>query len=86
MDTLLRDLRNFIQISTQDQEPTETLDANKVLQISLANLATAIEESGATIVTTELPLLHMHEFELEQILQKSYRERDSIPWHRVTPD
>jgi light-regulated signal transduction histidine kinase (bacteriophytochrome) len=69
MDTLLRDLRIFTQVSTQDQDPTEDLDANKVLQISLANLAAAIEESGAAIVSTALPPLRMHEFELEQILQ-----------------
>jgi light-regulated signal transduction histidine kinase (bacteriophytochrome) len=55
MDTLLRDLRIFTQVSTQEQEPEEDLDANKVLQMCLANLAAVIKESGATIAKHHTP-------------------------------
>jgi len=69
MEQLLQDLRAYTLVSTSNQEPTEYLDANSALQKALANLEAEINESGATVTSTSLPRVLIHEFQLEQLFQ-----------------
>ena len=69
METLLRDLRTYTQMSMEEHEPSEDLDAGEVLNKALANLELSIKESGAAITRTALPRIRMYEFQLQQIFQ-----------------
>jgi hypothetical protein len=83
METLLRDLRTYMQVSTANQDALEEIDAGEVLKKTLLNLEVAIKESGAAIEIAELPRLRLHEFELEQLFQNlvgnSIRYRADVP-------
>jgi len=69
MQHLLRDLRILMQASAYSSCPLQKVDANDVLRTSLAILRAGIEESGAAITNEELPCVHMHEFQLDQLFQ-----------------
>jgi PAS domain S-box-containing protein len=69
MEHLLRDLRAYTVASTSGQEPTEFIDAAAVLDKALADLQTAINETGASIIAAPLPHVRLHEFQLEQLFQ-----------------
>ncbi len=69
MQQLLRDLQAFTQASALDQQPAHDIDANQALRSALGNLATAIDGSGASITHGELPHVHLHEFQLQQLFQ-----------------
>jgi light-regulated signal transduction histidine kinase (bacteriophytochrome) len=83
MEQLLADLRAYTLVSSAGQDPTEDVDADRVLEKALANLEVAIKESGASIRNTALPRVRIHEFHLEQLLQNlignSLRYRSSAP-------
>lgn len=83
MEQLLADLRAYNQVSSTGQEPTEDVDANRALEKALANLEVAIKESGASIRSTALPRVRIHNVHLEQLLQNlignSLRYRSSSP-------
>jgi PAS domain S-box-containing protein len=83
MEQLLHDLRAYTQASTMEQEPTEDIDASKVLDKTLQNLEGAIKDSGASITRTALPSVRMHEFQLQQMFQNlianSIRYRTDAP-------
>jgi PAS domain S-box-containing protein len=69
METLLRDLRTYTQVSMEEHEPSEDVDAGEVLNKALANLELSIKESGAAITRTVLPRIRIYEFQLQQIFQ-----------------
>jgi light-regulated signal transduction histidine kinase (bacteriophytochrome) len=69
MESLLQDLRTYTQVSTAERGPTEEVDAGAVLDKALANLGVAINDSGASINRTALPLVRMPEFQLELVFQ-----------------
>ncbi|HEY3456079.1 MAG TPA: PAS domain S-box protein [Bryobacteraceae bacterium] len=69
MENLLRDLRIYTQASTAEYKDGEEADASEVLNRALGNLEVAVKESGASIVSAALPIVPMHEFQLEQIFQ-----------------
>ena len=83
MEQLLRDLRAYTQASTMEQEPSEDIDAGKILDRALQNLETAIKDSGASITRTALPWVRLHEFQLQQLFQNlignSIRYRSNAP-------
>ncbi len=83
METLLRDLRTYTQVSTAEYEPTEDIDAAEVLKHAVANLEVVIRESGASIESTDLPSVRMYEFQLQQLFQNlignAIRYRGSEP-------
>jgi signal transduction histidine kinase len=83
MEQLLRDLRAYTMVSSDGQEPTDDVDANRVLEKALANLDVAIKESGASIRSAALPRVRIRDFHLEQLLQNlignSLRYRSSAP-------
>ena len=69
MESLLKDLRTYTQVSTMGQDPTEEIDAGEILQKTLLNLQVAISNSGASIISTDLPKVRIYEFQLEQVFQ-----------------
>ncbi|MCU1238150.1 MAG: sensor signal transduction histidine kinase, partial [Candidatus Solibacter sp.] len=69
MERLLSDLRAFIHASLADDGPPPAIDAEAVLGRALANLGTAIIESGANITYDPLLNVSVHEFQLEQLFQ-----------------
>jgi len=83
MQNLLSDLRIYTQVSADDEEPVEEIDAGEVLKNTLLSLDVAIKESGASIEATALPRVRMHEFELQQVFQNlianAIRYRRSLP-------
>ena len=68
MERLLKDLRSYTQ-SMIGQEPSEDMDAGASLDKAIANLQAAIKDSGASISRTTLPLVRMHEVQLQQLFQ-----------------
>lgn len=69
MERLIKDLLAFTQASSLGQEPTEWVDANDVVDDVLANLATAIADSNATVTRDTLPAVRIHKFQLQQLFQ-----------------
>jgi PAS domain S-box-containing protein len=69
MESLLRDLRMYTQVSTSEQEPAEDVDAGAVLEVALNNLEVLIRDSGASITRGALPRVRMYQFQLEQLFQ-----------------
>jgi light-regulated signal transduction histidine kinase (bacteriophytochrome) len=68
MEQLLSDLHAFTRLSSEGEKPDE-LDSAAVLPQVLSNLQSAIEESGAVITHGALPVVHLHKFQMEQLLQ-----------------
>lgn len=69
MEQLLTDLRAFIRASTMSIEPVQDADAGQALCRALAGLKSAIDKSDASITHEALPVVRMHEFQLEQLFQ-----------------
>ncbi len=69
MQQLLRDLRSFAQASNLAQDQVQNVNAADVLDRSLANLKSALDDSGAVLTRGSLPAVAMHEFQLEQLFQ-----------------
>jgi len=83
MDNLLQGLRAYMRASATYDPPLEETDAGEVLDKTLLNLQTAIEESGASITVAALPRVRMHEFQMEQLFQNlignAIRYRNGVP-------
>jgi len=69
MEQLLKDLRAYTLASTSGQEAATEVDSGESLNKAIANLAAAINDSGASITHTDLPCVRMHDFQLEQLFQ-----------------
>jgi PAS domain S-box-containing protein len=69
MDTLLRDLRIYTQLSTADHAPVEEIDAGEIVERVIQNLEAAIRASGASVSFAGLPRVRMRAFQLEQVFQ-----------------
>ena len=69
MERLLKDLRIYTQVSAGEDEPVEEVDADEILKRTIASLEVAIADSGATVSSSELPRVRMHDFQLEQLFQ-----------------
>ena len=83
MEQLLHDLRAYTQASTMEQEPSEDIDAGRVLDKALLNLDTVIKDSGASITRSDLPFVRMHEFQVQQLFQNLIG--NSIRYRTATP-
>jgi len=83
MQDLLRDLRIYTQVSTEDRGPTEEIDAAEIMANVRRNLEEAIRRSGASIGVSPLPRIRMRAFQLEQVFQNlianAIRYRGSAP-------
>ncbi len=69
MESLLRDLRAYTQVSMVGKDPTDEIDAEEVLKKTLLNLEVAINDSGASITSGPLPAVRIYKFQLEQVFQ-----------------
>ncbi|HEY3826925.1 MAG TPA: PAS domain S-box protein, partial [Bryobacteraceae bacterium] len=69
MEDLLKNLRLYMQVSTADRAPVSVTDANQALHNALLNLKVAIEETGASVTSSELPHLSMQSGQLELVFQ-----------------
>lgn len=82
MERLLADLRAFAHASVSGRDPAPVVDAELPLKSALANLQTAIEDSGAEVTFGPLPLVRIHPFQMEQLFQNilgnaiRYRNQD----------
>jgi len=69
------DLQQFAYSASHDLQvddeswPIGEIDAGEVLKKTLLNLEVTIKDSGASVTSTRLPRIRMHEFELGQVLQ-----------------
>ena len=69
MENFVRDLLAYNRVTTLD-EPTETVDANEVLRIVLADLSGAVSDARAVIIAEPLPTsLPIHAAHLHQLFQ-----------------
>lgn len=68
LDSLLKNLRIYTQVSQSD-EPAGESEAAEALRKALLDLEGTIKESGASISSVPLPRVRMNEFQLEQVFQ-----------------
>jgi PAS domain S-box-containing protein len=69
LEALLIQLRNYTQVSARTNEVPEEIDANETLKKVLANLEMAIRDTSASVTSTTLPRLRLHQFQLELLFQ-----------------
>jgi signal transduction histidine kinase len=69
MEALVRDLLAYTETATLDVTECPLLDASASLEEAISNLRLSIEESGADIVATHLPLVQTHKVHLSQLFQ-----------------
>ena len=69
MRELLSDLLAYTRVTADGERQIETVDLNRVLETTLANCKTAIEETGASITADRLPKVLGHEPHFVQIFQ-----------------
>ncbi|MBI4523500.1 MAG: GAF domain-containing protein [Deltaproteobacteria bacterium] len=68
MQALINALLSYSRLQTKQKEPQPT-DCHAVYARALANLAVAIEQSGATVTSDPLPILLADGTQLEQLFQ-----------------
>jgi len=84
MQQLISDLLNYSRVTTRGN-PFTTAACDKALEKALANLKTAIEESGAMITAAPLPVVTADESQLVHLFQNlignavKYRRKDETP-------
>ena len=69
MEALMNDLLSYVQAARGTDEEPPAIASNQVLNITLGNLQTAIHESGASVVSDDLPSVPVHAVHLEQLFQ-----------------
>ena len=69
MEALVRDLLTYARSSAPVEMPVNGVSAEETLRTVFANLAGAIQESDAHIVVGPLPVVHIPQVHLVQILQ-----------------
>ena len=83
METLLRDILAYTQAANSGEEESAIVDASQVLEKALANLQSALAETGARISCDKLPMLRIQEIHLLQLFQNlignaiKYRSKDA---------
>jgi PAS domain S-box-containing protein len=68
MQTLINDLLSYSRLETRGKPPEPT-DSHDALGQALANLGTAIQESGALVTNDDLPMVKADESQLAQLFQ-----------------
>jgi light-regulated signal transduction histidine kinase (bacteriophytochrome) len=89
MEMLVRDLLAYTQAG-QAERPETPEDTTAALNCALANLDGAIRESGAQVISEQLPALRVHSTQLQQLFQNlvgnaiKYRRPETQPEIHVT--
>ena len=69
METLVRDLLAYTQLTTSDNACADVADANEVIKTTMADLSGAIADTNAQITADPLPLLRVSSTHLQQLFQ-----------------
>jgi light-regulated signal transduction histidine kinase (bacteriophytochrome) len=69
MDALIEGLLGYMRASKSEEGPASIVDSGRVLSEVLGNLRQSMLDAGATVTTTHLPLVSMHESRLAQVFQ-----------------
>jgi light-regulated signal transduction histidine kinase (bacteriophytochrome) len=69
MEALMKDLLTYVQTARGTDEAPPAIDSSQVLNRTLANLQTAMLESGASVLCSDLPSVQVHSVHLEQLFQ-----------------
>lgn len=69
MEHLLKDLRAFTRASMAEKDAAQSIDAADSLVAALANLASAVHETKASVTHGPLPHVRIARFQLEQLFQ-----------------
>jgi hypothetical protein len=83
MEQLLKDLLSYSQAGSMEEGPALPVDCVKIVESVLLNLAASIEQSGAKISWSDLPVLPAHEVRLVQLLQNLIG--NAIKYHGADP-
>lgn len=92
MEALLDDLRDYWTVGEQKTEEAVPLNCDRVLDRTLADLQTAIEESGAVVSRDPLPVVLAEPYGLQLLYQNlisnaiKYRRRDTKPHIHVSAE
>ncbi len=84
MKTLINDLLIYSRVNTKES-PLEDVDCNKVVQQTLTNLRTSIDESKAVVNVEELPVVRANQLQMNQLFQNlisnaiKFRKPDTAP-------
>jgi PAS domain S-box-containing protein len=68
MKTLINDLLIYSRVNTKEA-PLESVDLNKVLELTLTNLRTSIEDNNATVNVETLPTVNANSLHMNQLFQ-----------------
>lgn len=85
MSELLADLLEYTQVANDREKSAAPVDLNRVFHIALANCKTAIDETNATVICDDLPIVLGQEPHFIQLLQNlisnslKYRDPDRPP-------
>ncbi len=69
MQMLIQDLLDYSQLQTTTLSATMAIDAKSVVQLALANLKNSIDETGATVLYEELPVIRADYGQMAQVFQ-----------------
>jgi PAS domain S-box-containing protein len=69
MSTLISDLLAYSRVTNMDDGPLRPVDTGAIVQLTLLNLARAVEESGAVVSVCSLPVCLGDESQLMQLFQ-----------------
>jgi light-regulated signal transduction histidine kinase (bacteriophytochrome) len=69
MQNLIRALLEYSRATAPGADPVQPVDSAAALRIALDNLNTAIQSTGASIQTLDLPTVKAHEIALVQLFQ-----------------
>ncbi len=69
METLIRDLLSYTRATKYAEGPPPRIESGAVLADILQNLRTQIDQNNATVTSTDLPAVLMHEVHLAQVFQ-----------------
>jgi signal transduction histidine kinase len=69
MHTVMDDLLTYSRVTTFEEGPAPTVDANSVVAEVLQGLMEQIRDTGAAVTTADLPLVAIHRTRLAQLFQ-----------------
>jgi PAS domain S-box-containing protein len=87
MSVLIEDLLAYTRATKYEEGPPPSVDSARVLAEVLETLRGSIEEAGAVVTFTELPIVAMHESRLAQLFQNlisnaiKYRSKEAPRVH-----
>lgn len=84
MRTLIVDLLSFSRVSSKEQ-PFEVVDLERVTKEVLSDLEVKMEETGATVEISDLPVIDADPMQMRQLMQNlignalKFQQKDTVP-------